>query len=802
MKMNESVVQLKLSKDVLYKELVRRSKDDSSICAVLSLIQQVGEYSVALAKSIIINMPEYTLHDENHIFNMLYLAGRIIPKETLCKISTPDIMMIILAIFLHDIGMSPPGELIRAWKNQLNDSETFQNAQEAAQFQQFRSSFVRELQEIDKFQKENQYSKAQLLEDQIVTYYIRKTHADRARKMIAKDWAGKIKYNDTDLTATLAEICFSHNENHMSLLSMETVKMCAEDTFLCLPFVAVILRLTDIMDFDSKRTPAILFSHLTIKNPVSLAEWMKHLSISSWSFQKDTVTFSAQCSHPAIEASIRSFCDQIDNELRNCTFVLANLTSEICDVECYKIKLPAYVNRKKIGAIIDIATGAPVYSYRDTKFTLNKRQVVDLLMGTRLYSKPEVALRELIQNSIDACQLRKSLSDVWGDNYIPRICVSLKTVEETDYLIVEDNGIGMNQHIIDNYYTNIGQSYYTSAEFHELMASSAKQFKPISRFGIGILACFMVCDNMEVETKRISGSYQTDEAINISIEGYDSLFVIKSGTRCEPGTRTVLELRPVHPWQRMTKSEFVTCVKKLIPLPPFDIEIQTDDTKEICSPDFFEELDLAIVDDHSWDNEDNVSILEFSLNDSEKGFRGKAAMAFISNHCGGILESLDKCQKNVIVDGETFLLSSSISYATNCIHKSTTSLEVDEDGEISSHESFREVCKSFSSLSVHGIDVPCSLFRDYTNYGQKAVLEFPFPLRFRLDVGSTNDLNLNSARTQVIYDEVWISFKQQLTETILTKIKGSLSKANWSKMKRIFSSISKNSSFLDILRNV
>lgn len=312
----------------------------------------------------------------------------------------------------------------------------------------------------------------------------------------------------------------------------------------------------------------------------------------------------------------------------------------------------------------------------------------------------------------------------------------------------------------------------------------------------------MVCDNMEVETKRIRGPYQTDEAINISIEGYDSLFVIKSGTRCEPGTRTVLELRSVHPWQRMTKSEFVTCVKKLIPLPPFDIEIQTDDTREICSPDFFEELDLAIVDDHSWDNEDNVSILEFSLNDSEKGFRGKAAMAFISNHSGDILESLDKCQKNVIVDGETFLLSSSISYATNCIHKSTTSLEVDEDGGISSHESFREVCKSFSRLSVHGIDVPCSLFRDYTNYGQKAVLEFPFPLRFRLDVGSTNDLNLNSARTQVIYDEVWISFKQQLTETILTKIKGSLSKAKWRKMKRIFSTISTNSSFLDILQNI
>ena len=177
-------------------------------------------------------------------------------------------------------------------------------------------------------------------------------------------------------------------------------------------------------------------------------------------------------------------------------------------------------------------------------------------------------------------------------------------------------------------------------------------------------------------------------------------------------------------------------------------------------------------------------------------------MAFISNHSGDILESLDKCRKDVTIDGEAFLLSSSISYATNCIHKSTTGLEVDEDGGIYPTESFLEVCKSFSRLSVHGIDVPCSLFRNYTNYGQKAVLEFPFPLRFRLDVGSVNDLNLNSARTQIIYDELWITFERQLTETILTKIKSTLSQVEWDTMKNIFSKISKNHVFLDVLKSI
>lgn len=70
------------------------------------------------------------------------------------------------------------------------------------------------------------------------------------------------------------------------------------------------------------------------------------------------------------------------------------------------------------------------------------------------------------------CLFREKLCEHRGDSYIPDIYVSYKQENGYDYLIVEDNGIGMNQHIIDNFYTNIGQSYYTSSEFFDLMAES------------------------------------------------------------------------------------------------------------------------------------------------------------------------------------------------------------------------------------------------------------------------------------------------------------------------------------------
>lgn len=219
----------------------------------------------------------------------------------------------------------------------------------------------------------------------------------------------------------------------------------------------------------------------------------------------------------------------------------------------------------------------------------------------------------------------------------------------------------MNQHIIDNFYTNVGQSYYTSSEFFDLMAETQKTYKPISKFGIGILACFMVCDSMEVETRRMTGPYQADEAIKISVEGYDSLFVITEGKRKIPGTKTILKLRQVHPWQRMKEEEFIKCVKDIVPLPPFKIKINTENIEDICTPDRFEMLDFSLKDDHTWKKDENISIIKINLNDKEKGFRGRAEIAYISNLAGDILESFVITEKKVRVDNEDYTLSANIT---------------------------------------------------------------------------------------------------------------------------------------------
>ena len=50
------------------------------------------------------------------------------------------------------------------------------------------------------------------------------------------------------------------------------------------------------------------------------------------------------------------------------------------------------------------------YVYRDFAFRLNESSISKILMGEGLYANKAVALRELIQNSIDACRVKALLT--------------------------------------------------------------------------------------------------------------------------------------------------------------------------------------------------------------------------------------------------------------------------------------------------------------------------------------------------------------------------------------------------------
>src|SRR6056297_638779 len=112
-----------------------------------------------------------------------------------------------------------------------------------------------------------------------------------------------------------------------------------------LPFLAVILRLSDILDFDRDRTPEVLLKNIHFTSEVSLREWEKHRSVEGWSISPGCIRFTIRCSHPAYESAARIYMDWIDIELRAC--------QEICRMQpmqanTYELRLPTSVDRSRI----------------------------------------------------------------------------------------------------------------------------------------------------------------------------------------------------------------------------------------------------------------------------------------------------------------------------------------------------------------------------------------------------------------------------------------------------------------------
>lgn len=74
----------------------------------------------------------------------------------------------------------------------------------------------------------------------------------------------------------------------------------------------------------------------------------------------------------------------------------------------------------------------------------------------------------------------------------------------------------------------------------------------------------------------------------------------------------------------------------------------------------------------------------------------------------------------------------------------------------------------------------------------KTNTSLPFPFSFRLDIGVNSDLNLNSARDQIIYDEKWLTFEENLYQVICKRLKEQLSLSDWERLNEIIQKNGKN----------
>ena len=198
-----------------------------------------------------------------------------------------------------------------------------------------------------------------------------------------------------------------------------------------------------------------------------------------------------------------------------------------------------------------------IYIYQDIQFRLDQDEIQKLLMGTALYGDPGLCIRELLQNALDALELRelrlkmpkKARHEPVDDLNGEELRVELTwggNPEKGEFIRVTDWGVGMTRRVIQEYFTKVGKSYYKSADYRQEQAALARAglvTSPISLFGIGILSCFMIAERMLVRTCPGDHDDGERQPFDVTISGPGSLFWLKPGTLEHQGTEITLYLK-------------------------------------------------------------------------------------------------------------------------------------------------------------------------------------------------------------------------------------------------------------------
>ncbi len=150
-----------------------------------------------------------------------------------------------------------------------------------------------------------------------------------------------------------------------------------------------------------------------------------------------------------------------------------------------------------------------------------------------LYSDQEIFLRELVSNSVDACQKVTTLSrlgEIPEPNEKPKVEVILD--QEKKQLIIRDNGIGMTEAEVEQY---INQIAFSGAEE---FVSKYKDAQIIGHFGLGFYSAFMVAKEVEIH----SLSHKKDsQGVKWVCDGSPS-YSIENIEKSTPGTDIILHL--------------------------------------------------------------------------------------------------------------------------------------------------------------------------------------------------------------------------------------------------------------------
>ncbi|MEK7396969.1 MAG: hypothetical protein AAB116_08540, partial [Candidatus Poribacteria bacterium] len=155
-----------------WKQIKKYEEDKGNKTAIDALkasVRHVAEKSTDISDLIIRYLPQYTLHNETHILNVLSIMDALVPDEVMEKLTPLECALCIMSAYTHDLGMALTVDEYKKITDEDNDTP------ERQKFLRFRDGFGEETRQIERWKKkggEDAERRIELIEGHILASYI------------------------------------------------------------------------------------------------------------------------------------------------------------------------------------------------------------------------------------------------------------------------------------------------------------------------------------------------------------------------------------------------------------------------------------------------------------------------------------------------------------------------------------------------------------------------------------------------------------------------------------------------------
>ena len=494
---------------------------------------------------------DFTLHDEEHAFRVAQRMVELLPDDVAKKLGTFELSLLLLSAYLHDIGMTPTRDVVkRHYRYILTKEDGLLSDAEINDLQNWLDESREGLALPIAADKVTVAGLDQA--EELLAYYCRHRHNDWSESWIRRHLTKATPPLHPGWLDDLVTLCRSHHEG---LETLQRTRFNARTRgnkaqLVNLRYLAVVLRVADVMEFDPERTPDVIIDHREIA-PKSRVYWYKDRF--SFVIDRDRPQFRLDATTPdaKLHRAVLETIAHVDQELLICN---ALERSGVLSLGSFKDGRCHWPWPSKVDAEV---TSDGSFVYIDGAFRPEPQHILKLLGGVALYRDHMVAIRELLQNAFDAVKeqvarerLQKDdpADPAWEQKLGDMHKVRLSVVEDEGglWLVCDDDGVGMTRSIIEKHLLVSGAQ--PLPEIHKLEREAAAHGFSIDRsakFGIGVLSYFMLADRLVITTRRsdLAGGDPDNAGWRFETEGLGWFGQLTKATR-PSGTQVRLRLEP------------------------------------------------------------------------------------------------------------------------------------------------------------------------------------------------------------------------------------------------------------------